>query len=165
MKAITAGLSLLVISSIMVLAQYSVQADDPAPHRIDVKYKGKLEFLGSNYEMERNIGAAWTDWESEMDSNYRALIGKLSPARRKQLQESQDAWKVAFEKDQDFFFEDPSQLRASLGREGEILSKMEFMNRVRKRALDLAEYLSIFGGDTTTPAEAPMVSFKVIETK
>jgi len=124
--------------------QYSVEAGDAPPHPIDKKYEGKLDFPGSNYEMERNIAAAEKDWRALMKEKLNLLLNRLPAERRKQMNESQDAWAAALEKDRLFFFGDHEQLRYSVGREGEILSEMEFMYRVRKRALDLTEYVKIF---------------------
>lgn len=36
----------------------------PPPHPIDKKHEGRLEFLGSNQEMEQNIGEAESDWRA-----------------------------------------------------------------------------------------------------
>ncbi|MDF3057038.1 MAG: hypothetical protein K0R17_1253 [Rariglobus sp.] len=168
MKSITIFLT-LVLGIIPLHGQYTVQADTPPPHPIDKKYDGKLEFLGSNQEMEKNIGKAEADWRALMDENLRLLMEKLPPTRRKQLRESQKAWEDALSLDRIFFFNDPAELRHALGREGEILSKMEFMHRVKKRALDLTEYMSIFASrdeeEQKRSSSTPMVFFPRIETE
>lgn len=145
MKKRAIGLcAILLLSLAISRSQYSVEAGPLPPHPIDKKYEGKLEFLDSNYEMEQAIIAAEADWRALMKEKLVLLLVNLSVERQTQLRASQDAWEAAFEKDRKFFFGDHEQLRSSVGREGEILSKLEFMLRVRTRALDLTEYAKIF---------------------
>lgn len=146
MKRMALGLCVVLLSgSAVARAQYRVEAELEPPHPIDKKYEGRLEFEVSNYDMDQAIAAAEADWRALMNEKLRWLLARLSAERQKQLRESQDAWEAAFKKDRAFFFGDHDQLRSSVGREGELLSKKEFMYRVRKRTLDLTAYADIFG--------------------
>jgi hypothetical protein len=109
MKKIILGLYVALFLAAVSISrgQYSVEADYAPVHPIDKKYQGKLDFLGSNYDMEKNIAAAEVDWRALMKEKLRFLLGRLSVERQKQLQASQDAWEVALEKDRDFFFPVP----------------------------------------------------------
>lgn len=143
-KAALSLCAVLLLGSAAARAQYSVEAGPVPPHPIDKKYEGRLEFQVSNYDMEQAIAAAEADWRALMNEKLRWLLARLSAERQKQLTESQNAWETAFKKDRAFFFGDHDQLRSSVGREGELLSKLEFMYRVRNRALDLMAYADIF---------------------
>lgn len=126
-------------------AQYRVEEEGAATlHPIDLKYDGKLDFMGSNTEMEENIVSAEADWRGLMEEKLALLLEYLPQEQKDKLIKSQKLWEEAWEADRDFFFYDGSEIRYLVGREGEILSKMEFMHRVRKRALDLSAYAEIF---------------------
>lgn len=132
-------------------AQYWVEGEElETPHPIDLKYEGKLDFMGSNAEMEENIASAEADWRALMEEKLALLLEHLSQERKDKLVKSQKLWEEAWEADRDFFFNDGSEIRYLVGREGEILSEMEFMHRVRKRALDLSAYAEIFIPEGTT---------------
>ncbi|WP_269542949.1 hypothetical protein [Cerasicoccus fimbriatus] len=142
-------LILLVCITNFAHAQYFVEGEgDKSPHRLDQKYAGKLDFLEGNYVMEISIGEASTDWWAQMEATYQELVASLEYADARRLEISQKAWELAYETDRQFFFADPD-LRLKIGREGEVLSKLEFMRRIRKRALDLAEYRVIFARSET----------------
>ena len=100
--------------------------------------------MGTNSEMLENIWKARSEWTALMEERLSFLFDHLPEERRMLLSESQNAWERALEADEAFFFDDSVDLSYSIGREGEILSKLAFMNRVRKRALDLTEYAKIF---------------------
>ncbi len=126
-------------------AQYWVEGEKlETSHPIDLKYDGKLDFMGSNAEMEENIASAEADWRALMEKKLALLLEYLPQERKNKLIKSQKLWQEAWEADRDFFFNDGSEIRYLVGREGEILSEMEFMHRVRKRALDLSAYVKIF---------------------
>lgn len=113
-------------------------------HAIDIKYDGKLDFMGTNHDMEVNIVAATNDWRKIIEAKKEILIKSLPSKQKGLFVEAQKKWEEAYAADLEFFFFDRRQIRFAVGREGEIISKMEFMSRVRRRALDLTEYVEIF---------------------
>ncbi|WP_309399077.1 lysozyme inhibitor LprI family protein [Cerasicoccus maritimus] len=102
--------------------------------------------------MAINIGETSKDWWAQMEATYKELLDSLKHDDARRLEISQKAWELAYEADRQFFFAD-RELRFKIGREGEILSQLEFMRRIRKRALDLAEYQVIFAAPKSAKAQ------------
>jgi hypothetical protein len=123
-------------------------------HPIDIKYEGKLDFMGTNREMEVAIVAARDDWMEVIEKKKAILVKSLPTQQKKLFLEAQSKWEEAYAADMKFFFSDSQQILVAVGREGEIISKMEFMNRVRKRALDLTEYVDIFVDSKNWPIKS-----------
>ena len=72
------------------------------------------------------------------------LTAGLEGEKRALFLNAQTKWEQAYKADKRFFFSSSTFLRQNVGREGEIGCQLEFMNRVRKRALDLSEYANLF---------------------
>jgi hypothetical protein len=147
----------LFVSSIIILlvgaeflaAQFFVEnRHDEQPHPIDKKYEGKLEFLGTAREMDINISAASKEWMEELEKQSASIESFLREPKRKLFKEAQDLWMRALKADEAFFFSDFKELQFAIGREGVIVAQLEFMNRIRGRALDLIQYVKIFNPDS-----------------
>ena len=128
-----------------VAAQYSVTNErNPSPHPIDVRFEKEFTWETSA-QAEQAIAMAEKASRKEIDQNYRTLTSLLDGPQRNMLETAQKAWEAAFVADRKLLFNArPNLLRDTVGREGEICTEREFMVRVRKRALDLAEYIKIF---------------------
>lgn len=82
-------------------------------------------------------------WEKELDNIYNALVKKLAPSQKERLIESQKHWvmQIRLEKEFVFSFND---LRQTVGSGGLVSIAANFMGKVRERALELDEILSLF---------------------
>ncbi|PSR51886.1 hypothetical protein AHMF7605_28660 [Adhaeribacter arboris] len=81
-------------------------------------------------------------WKKEVDNVYNALMRNLDAEKQEKLTESQISWEKQLKIDSDlvFSFED---MQLKVGREGLFIAAMSFMNRVRQRALELEEILTL----------------------
>ena len=76
-----------------------------------------------------------------MENIYNSLLQKIDTEQKEKLIHSQDNWKKQIELDQMFMYSF-NDLRMKVGREGQILSSVHFMNKVRDRTLELEEILT-----------------------
>jgi uncharacterized protein YecT (DUF1311 family) len=87
----------LAILAITALLSGAVQAAEPfcesgKPHAIDLWLETALEDAKSTVEIRDAQSKAYGRWDNEMNSAYRALMGKLREADREKLKSAQRAW-------------------------------------------------------------------------
>jgi hypothetical protein len=71
------------------------------------------------------------------------LVKKLALPQREKLIDTQENWKKQIDLEKDFFYSF-SDLQSKVGREGMFISAMTFMNKIKRRALELEEVLTMF---------------------
>lgn len=100
-------------------------------------------------ECERETNIEWNEciskhlslWNKELENIYKSLMQKIDSDQKERLIQSQAIWKKQIELDQMFMYSF-TDLRMKIGREGQILSSVHFMNKVRDRTLELEEILT-----------------------
>lgn len=117
-------------------------------------------FHGSNYDSEHWIDKSFNEcewvtniewneciskhlalWNKELDNIYNSLLQKIDCNQKEKLIQSQNNWMNQIALDQSFMYSF-NDLRLRVGREGQILSSIHFMNKVRDRTLELEEILT-----------------------
>lgn len=95
----------------------------------------------NNIEWNECISKHLDLWNKELENIYQSLLQKVNNDQKQKLVEGQNNWKRQIELDQLFMYSFPD-LRVKVGREGQILSSIHFMNKVRDRTLELEEILN-----------------------
>jgi uncharacterized protein YecT (DUF1311 family) len=95
----------------------------------------------TNVEWNECISKHLELWNKEMDNIYNSLLQKIESEQKEKLIQSQSNWKKQIELDQAFMYSF-NDLRVKVGREGQILSSVHFMNKVRDRTVELEEILT-----------------------
>lgn len=119
---------------------FSHNNPDAKEHWIDKSYR-ECEWY-TNFEWGECINKHRDLWQNEMNNVFNTLMRKLDPEKKAKLEESQKNWANQFEIDRDlvFSFDD---LQFKVGREGLLIASNSFMNRIRQRALELEEILTL----------------------
>jgi uncharacterized protein YecT (DUF1311 family) len=95
----------------------------------------------TNVEWNECISKHLDLWNKELGNIYDSLLQKVAPDQKQKLIEAETNWQRQIELDQSFMYSF-SDLRSKVGREGQILSSIHFMNKVRDRTLELEEILN-----------------------
>lgn len=95
----------------------------------------------TNIEWNECISKHLELWNKELVNIYNSLLQKIDTEQQEKLVQSQNNWKKQIELDQSFMYSF-DDLRIKVGREGQILSSVHFMNKVRDRTLELEEILT-----------------------
>ena len=108
-------------------------------HWIDKSFN-ECEWV-TNIEWNECISKHLDLWNKELENIYNSLIQKIDSGQKEKLIQSQNNWKKQIELDQMFMYSF-DDFRIKVGREGQILSSIHFMNKVRDRTLELEEILT-----------------------
>lgn len=95
----------------------------------------------TNLEWNECISKHIDLWNKELENIYNSLLQQIGIDQKEKLIQSQNNWKKQVEFDQMFMFSF-DDLRMKVGREGQILSSVYFMNKVKNRTLELEEILT-----------------------
>lgn len=108
-------------------------------HWIDKSFN-ECEWI-TNIEWNECISKHLVLWNKELENIYNSLLQKIDSDQKEKLIQSQNNWKHQIALDQSFMYSF-SNLRLRVGREGQILSSIHFMKKVRDRTLELEEILT-----------------------
>lgn len=108
-------------------------------HWIDKSFN-ECEWI-TNIEWNECISKHLALWNKELENIYNSLLQKIDSDQKEKLIQSQNNWKHQIALDQSFMYSF-NNLRLRVGREGQILSSVHFMNKVRDRTLELEEILT-----------------------
>lgn len=108
-------------------------------HWIDKSFN-ECEWV-TNIEWNECIVKHLALWNKELENIYNSLLQKIDSDQKEKLNQSQNNWKHQIALDQSFMYSF-NDLRLRVGREGQILSSVHFMNKVRDRTLELEEILT-----------------------
>lgn len=95
----------------------------------------------TNYEWGECIKSHSELWVKELEKIYQSLLKKLIEPQKEKLIETQANWEKQLKLEKDFIysFED---IQLKIGREGKLISAINFMNKIRERTLELEEVLN-----------------------
>ncbi|OBW40221.1 hypothetical protein AB670_03419 [Chryseobacterium sp. MOF25P] len=108
-------------------------------HWIDKSFN-ECEWV-TNIEWNECISKHLALWNKELENIYNSLLQKIDSNQKEKLIQSQNNWQHQIALDQLFMYSF-NDLRLRVGREGQILSSVHFMNKVRDRTLELEEILT-----------------------
>jgi len=110
------------------------------PHVIDAWLDQELDKTkGVTVDIRNAQTEAYNRWDSELNRVYKELIGQLSQADRKYLQESQQAWLKYRDLDAKFFWTD--SMYGSQGTAGPVMASDSGRQLVKDRVCQLKTYL------------------------
>lgn len=112
---------------------------DDREHWIDKSFN-ECEWT-TNIEWNECISKHSDLWNKELENIYNSLLQKIDSDQKEKLIQSQSNWKKQIELDQIFMYSF-DDIGMKVGREGQILSSVHFMNKVRERTLELEEILT-----------------------
>lgn len=108
-------------------------------HWIDKSFN-ECEWV-TNIEWNECISKHLALWNKELENIYNSLLQKIDNDQKEKLTQSQNNWEHQIALDQSFMYSF-NDLTVRVGREGQILSSIHFMNKVRDRTLELEEILT-----------------------
>jgi len=143
-------LALLLAVSAHAPAQALISDGSEPKNPIDVAFdKCEADWDGSKLsDWSACIARADEKWQREMDSTYRQLKDRFAGKELSLLVRSQKAWLEARAADRAFVESHPD-LRAAYGAEGVVSYRRDLMLKTRARALELREFLEVFGSPST----------------
>jgi uncharacterized protein YecT (DUF1311 family) len=119
--------------------RFSVGRSDEKGHWIDSSFANC--HWTTNVEWGECIQKHTLLWETELLNIYDSLLKKLKSPFKDKLIETQNNWRKQFEMEKEFIFSF-DDLQRKIGREGMFVSAINFMNKIRERALELEEILN-----------------------
>ncbi|PKA99470.1 hypothetical protein B0O79_3181 [Flavobacteriaceae bacterium MAR_2009_75] len=121
---------------------FSHQNPESTKHWIDLSYEH--QDWSTNTEWSEHIGKHKDLWEKEVQNLSDSIIKKLQDDTEKieKFNVSHQNWLKQQELEKDFLIS-ISDLRAKIGREGQMIMASIFMNKYKERALELEEILSL----------------------
>lgn len=123
--------------------RFSHDNPESTKHWIDVSYDDQNWI--TNTEWSEHIRKHNNLWEKEIENLSESIIKKLqgNSAKIKDFEELQENWLKQLNMERNFLFT-IEDLSIKIGREGQMISAITFMNKYRDKALELEEILSLF---------------------
>ena len=130
------------IVSLLLVCVTGVDAQHNGAHPIDIQLSKCLDDTANQTTvgMRQCAYAAMNGWDTELNKNYQALLGKLSLEGQGALRDAQRAW-LSF-RDEQFAFNNEFYMSEMQGTMFQVIATSTNMELVKARALELETLLN-----------------------